>query len=138
MTIVEINLEKNTWFELCFCITVFVTLAHAASNLKSLNDEINYRKKNGPTKYSREKYSDPWNTQEKKFRIHEHPRKNFGTIEYQREKSPDSRNTHEKTFWTHEIPKKAQWHDGTKPTRPTTARDPQNLAHSFINNNFIL
>ena len=50
--------------------------------------------------------------------------------------------THEiptsKKIETHEIPTrkifgptKAQWHGGTRPTRPTMARDPRNLAHSF-------
>ena len=35
-----------------FCISVFVTLAHVASNLKCLNHEINDKEKIGPTKYS--------------------------------------------------------------------------------------
>ena len=41
--------------------------------------------------------------------------------------------THEKKLGTHEIPMKARWHDAAKPTRPTIARDPPNLAHSFKN-----
>ena len=53
-------------------------------------------------------------------------RKNFRPTKYLREKNSDLRNTHEKKFWTHDIPTKAQWHDGT---RPTMARNPQNLAH---------
>ena len=52
MTIVELNLEKNVWFEMYFGISVFVAVAHEASNLKSLNQEISYKKKNEPTKYS--------------------------------------------------------------------------------------
>ena len=79
-----------------FCISVFATLAHAASNLKSLNREINYKKKNGPTIYSREK---------------------FQITKYPLEKVLDSRNTHEKKFWTYEIPIwtqeipiKSRWH----------------------------
>ena len=35
---------------------------------------------------------------------------------------------------THELPKKARWYDGTRPTRPTMARDPLNLAHSYMGN----
>ena len=115
------------WFEIYFCISVFVTLAPAASSLKSLNQEINYKKKNEPTKYSREKRSDPRNTHKKKFRTHEYPRENFGPIKYSGEKisdplnthekkNLDPRNTYEKEFWTHEIPTKARWHNGTKPT----------------------
>ena len=60
-------------------------------------------------------------------------RRNFEFSNYPREKNSDPRNTHEKKFQTHEIPTgktfvptKARWHDGT---RPTLARDPQNLAH---------
>ena len=64
---------------MCFCISVFVILAHVASNLKSLNHESNDKEKIGPTKNSREKNSDPRNTHEKKFRAHEYPRENFGT-----------------------------------------------------------
>ena len=70
-----------------FCIAVFFTLAHAASNLKSLNHETIYKKSDGSTKYSREKNSDPQNTHERKFRIH----------------ILDPQNTHEKKFWAHEI-----------------------------------
>ena len=77
-------------------VFLFFVFAHAASNLRSLNHEINYKKK-----------------------IYR-------------------RNTHEKKFWTHKIPMKVQWHDGTKPTRPTTARDPRNLAHSSRNELFCL
>ena len=65
-----------------FCISVIVILAHAADNLKSFNHEIKYKKKNRPTKCSREKNPDPRNTHEKKFRT--------------REKILDPRNTHEK------------------------------------------
>ena len=101
-----------------FCISVFVTLAHAASSLKSLNHEIKYKKKNWPTKYSREKKSDPRNTRKnfgpaRKFWTHETPtrknfrptkypqEKNFGPTKYPRENILDPRNTHEKKFWTH-------------------------------------
>ena len=73
-----------------FCISVFVTLAHAASKLKSLNHEIKYKKKIGPRNTlekkfrTHEKILDPRNTQEKKFQTHEIPTR--------------------KKFWTHEIP----------------------------------
>ena len=35
---------------------------------------------------------------------------------------------------THELPKKAPWYDGTRSTRPMKARDPLNLAHSYMGN----
>ena len=64
-----------------FGISVFVR----ASNLKSLNHEINDKEKTGLTKYSREKKSDPRNTHKKNFR----PTNTH-------EKILDPRNTHEK------------------------------------------
>ena len=61
----------------------------------------------------------PGNTHEKKFGITKYPR--------------------EKKCWTYEIPTiknfgpaKSQWHDGTRLTRTTMARDPRNLAHSKL------
>ena len=43
-----------------------------------------------------------------------------------------------KNFWTHEIPTRknvgptnTRCHNGTRPTRPTIERGPQNLAHSY-------
>ena len=33
---------------------------------------------------------------------------------------------------TRELPMKERWYDGTRPTRPTMARDPLNLAHSYM------
>ena len=61
-------------------------------------------------------------------------------MKYPREKLLDPRNTHEKKIETHEIPTKkilgptkGRWHGGTRPTRPTMARDPRNLAHSILN-----
>ena len=109
--------------------------------LESLNHEINYKKKDGPTKTilihemplrenfgptnTHQKTLDPRNTHERKFQSHKIPTtKNFGSTKYPREKILDPRNTHEKKFWTHEIPTKARCHDGTKPTRPTIAHDP--------------
>ena len=84
----------------------------------------------------------PRNTRERKILTHEIPTtKHFGpTNTHQKILDPqnpkrkisDPRNTHEKNFWTHEIPTKSRWHDGTKPTRPTIARDPRNLAHSIF------
>ena len=65
---------------------------------------------------------------------------NSGPTKYPREKIWDSRNTHEEIFWTHEIPtrknfrptKYPRWQDGTRPTRPTIARDPRNLELYFL------
>ena len=89
------------------------------------------------------------NNHEKKFGIHEIPtkksgtheipaRKNLGPTKYRREKVWDprqkisgTRNTHKKIFSTNEMPTRAQWHDSTRPTRPTMAHDPRNLAHSL-------
>ena len=71
-----------------FCVSVFVTLAHASSNLKSLNHEINYKKKGEPTKNSLEKNSDAKNPM----------RKNFGP-KNTHEKILDPRNTHYKKLW---------------------------------------
>ena len=68
-----------------FCISDFVILAHAASNLKSLNHEINYKEK-----------MDPQNAHQKKILTHKIPtRKNFGPTNTH-EKVLDPRNTHEK------------------------------------------
>ena len=85
--------------------------------------EIPTRKNLGPTKYPREKISDPRNTQGKKFETHEIPTT----------KIRDPQNTHRKIFWTHEIPTrkifrptKARWHrihenhDGTRLTKFST------------------
>ena len=144
------DLKKSIYKRMYFWISAFVTLAHAASNCKSFNHEINHKKKKwtheiltrknfGPTKYSR-----------KKFWTHKvHIRKNFGPTKYPREKNSDSwiftrkLRTYKKVttknsgplkypwwkFWDHEIPTNVRWHDDTKPTRPTIARDPRNLAH---------
>ena len=128
-----------------FCISVFVTLAHAASSLKSLNHEIKYKKKNWPTKYSREKnltreiltrkncglarkfwtHENKFQTYEistrKKFWTHEIPkRKNFRPTKYPREKILDPLNTHEGTvarlYEIHET------HDSTRPTKFSTLK----------------
>ena len=68
---------KSIWKEICgFCISVFVTLAHAASNLNSFNHEIKYKKKKGQQ-----------NTHEKKILTHKiHTRKNFRPMKCPREK----------------------------------------------------
>ena len=66
-------------------------------------------------------------------------RKCFRLMKCTREKILDPQNTYEKKFGTHEIPtrkyseptKYPGRHDGTRPTRPTTVRDPRNLAHSI-------
>ena len=71
------------------------------------------------------------NTHEQKFQTHEMlTSKNFRPTKCSREKFQ----THKipQKFWTHEIPTKVRWLDGTKPTRPTIAREQGNLAHSYI------
>ena len=96
-----------------FCISVFLTLAGSHLKCKVFESQNQVQEKK-QAKYSQEKKSDPPNTHEK----------NFGT--------------HEKKFQTHETPRdnfrptRARWHDGTKPMRPTIARDPRNLAHSIL------
>ena len=75
----------------------------------------------------------PQNTHEKKFGTHEIPtRRNWGPTKYPREKIEDPQNTHWKKLMTHKLPMKAQWYDVTRPTRPTMARDPLNLANSYM------
>ena len=73
---------KSIWKEIRgFCISAFVTLAHAASNLNSFNHEIKYKKKKGQQ-----------NTHEKKILTHKiwthkiHTRKNFRPMKCPREK----------------------------------------------------
>ena len=55
-------------------------------------------------------------------------------LETSHEKKLDPGNTHEKKFQSHEKPTKAQWHDGTRPTRPTMTRNPLNLVYSLKTN----
>ena len=96
-----------------FYISDFVTLAHVGSNLKFLNHEINYKEKIGPTKYSGEKNSDPWNTHEKKLRTHEYPRENFAPTKYPREKILDpQKNPREKNLdsWNINEGTVVRWH----------------------------
>ena len=108
LAIVEIDFEKNMWFEMYICVSLFVTLAHAGSSWKSLNHKINHKKKaheihmrknSRPAKYpwikylghmkcSKEKGLDPQNTREK----------NFGPTKHPREKNFDPLNTHEGTI----------------------------------------
>ena len=114
MAIVKIDLEKITWFEMHFCISIFITLAHAASKWKPLNHEINLKKKNSTRNISKRKKFGSMNTHEKIFWTHEIPkRKNLGPTKY---------------------PTKGRWYDGTKFTRPTIACDPWSLAHLSISN----
>ena len=59
-------------------------------------------------------------THERKLWSNEIPmRKNLGPTK-----------SHDKILWTHEISTETRWHDSTRPTRPTMARDPRDLAHS--------
>ena len=102
-----------------FCISVFVTLAYATSNLKSLSHEINYKEKMGAR-----------NNHEKKILTHEIPtRKSFGPT-----------NTHEK-FWTHDLltrkkfrPKKYLREKKFRPTKYPREKilDPQNTRKGTV------
>ena len=84
-----------------------IILSYAASNRKFSKHEISHEKKFVPTKYPHKKISNRW------------------------EKTSGPRNTLEKTFWTHKIPIYTRWHNCTRPTRPTMARDRQYLVHSL-------
>ena len=138
MPIVEIHLEKNTWFDMYFCIC-FCHSCSCSQQLKIFESrnqlqekkwthEIPVRKNFGPTNTHEKKSSDPRNTHDKKFRTHEKILDPRNTHE---KKNSDPRNTREKKFWTHEYPR---WHDGTKPTRSTAARHPRNLARPDFSN----
>ena len=73
-----------------------------------------------PMKLPQEIILDPRKYPQEKIWTQEMPtKKRFRPTKYPREKILDPRNTHE-----------ARWHDGTRPTRPTMAWVPQNLAHS--------
>ena len=63
---------------------------------------------------------------QKNIGLMKHPQKKLWTNKYQREKILDPGNTLQKSFG----PMKARWHGGTRPMRPTMARDSRNLAHS--------
>ena len=79
-----------------------------------------------------EKILYPQNIHEKKFWTHKIPTgKNFRRTKYPWEKISDPQKTHEKKFRT----RKVRWYDGT---RPTMARNPRNLAHSFSNVKILL
>ena len=89
---------------------------HEIPTRKNLDPQNTHEKKLGPTKYPREKILSSWKTYEKNFL--------------------NPRNTHEKRFRTHEIPTwktygptKVRLYDGTRPTSPTMAEDPRDLAH---------
>ena len=75
----------------------------------------------------------------KYFGLTKYPQKKLLTHKIPTRKKFDPWNSHEKKFWTHEIPtrknfgpSKTRWRDGARPTRPTMARGPRNLAHSII------
>ena len=103
--------------------------------------EITYERKfwiHEPTKFSWEKFWTDEITTRKNLGSTKYPRKKVGLTKYPPEKIwdplqkiSDTRNTHKKIFSTNEMPTKAQWHDSTRPTRPTMAHDPRNLAHSL-------
>ena len=56
----------------------------------------------------------------------------MGTHKIPTRKIEDPQNTHGKKLMTHKLPMKARWYDVTRPTRPTMARDPLNLAKSYM------
>ena len=111
----------------------FVTLAHGASNWKSLNLKISREKKRLDPQNIRDKKLrigeiptqktlNPHHTQEKEFLTRRIPMKKFfGPAKYPKEKISDPQNTHEKKFGTHKIStrkkfsptKYARRHDGT-------------------------
>ena len=108
MIIFVFDLENNTYsVEAYFCISIFVTLAHAADNLKSLNHEINLEKKMEPRNTHKidclkivriRSYSTPYfiafGLNLERYRVH-------GPLPSRKNLNP--RNTHEKWFRTHEI-----------------------------------
>ena len=53
----SLQVLKSIWKEIRgFCISVFVTLAHAANNLNFFNHEIKYKKKNASKILTRKKF----------------------------------------------------------------------------------
>ena len=93
--------QEHGLYSFLFLTYIFTRYLRNIHKKKCLNPQGNE-----PTKYTREKISEPRNTHETKCGTHEIPtRKNYGLT-------------------------KAQWHDGTRPTIPTMVRDPRNLAHS--------
>ena len=107
-------MEQNTQFQI-YC---YFSLSGKYQKITRLPSRENFE----PTKYRREKIGDPRNTHEKKLGTHQLPKgKKCGTHELPTRK----------TFGTHELPTRVRWHDSTRPTRPTMARDPPNLAHSL-------
>ena len=80
----------------------------------------NIHEKNfGSTQITSKKSFRPTNYPQEKIGTHEIPTKRyFGPTKYPREKNYG--------------PTKARWHNGTRPTRSTMARDPRNLAHQSM------
>ena len=136
---------------ICYCFSV--TLFHGANNYKSLNYEIPMRKN-----------LEPPNAKEKNIWTHEIPtskvlwpqkihEKKFWTPEIPISKILNPRIAYFWAllkFWTQEIPSrkkfrtnekptKAQWHDGTRTTRPAMVREPPFFAdlrktYAFLSN----
>ena len=111
----------NNYFQInLFCIywgrsTAFIS--HSSLIYLRGTYENSTRKHFEPTKVPTRKKLDPRDTHDKKF------------------------GTHEKKLWTHKILTtknyglaKSWWHNGTRPTRPTMARDPQKFAYSVNSN----
>ena len=110
---------------LFLCVTYSAFIVAGVQHLFILIPHLNIHEV--PTKHPQEMILDPRNTHGK----------TSGPTKYPREKISDARNIHDKKFRTQEAPttknsgpSKAQWHNRTRPTRPTMARDPWDLAHS--------
>ena len=116
MIIFVFELQNNTYsVEAYFCISIFVTLAHAVNNLKFLNHEINFEKKNGATKYAREKYPDLRNRLLKNcphsellyslfYRIWTESGEIRSISSYSVQMRENTGHYPREKFWTHEIP----------------------------------
>ena len=105
---------------------------------KCWTHEVPTRRNFESTKYPGEKISDSPYTQEKKFRTQEtSTKKSLEATKYPQEMFWIHEIPTRNKFWTHEIPTRKnfgptekQWCDDTRPTRPTMAQYPRNLAHS--------
>ena len=114
LTIVEIDLEQTTWFEMYLCISPSCQSFMFIKQLKIFESRNNNEKKNRSTKYPREKKLGPT----------KYPReKNFGHTKYPREKQ----NTLDKQIWIHDIPTRKNFGPTKYPRRDngTIAPDPR-------------
>ena len=107
-------------FHIRLCVTI--TKLPKGENVEHTRKNFGYKKTFWTHKIPTRKVLNPQNNHEN----------NFGLTKYPHEKILDPRNTDEKIFCTHDIPTKAQWRDGTRPTKPMMAPDLRNLAHSEL------